>query len=463
MKRLVLSAITLCTLAAPVLASAAVTKTALVKNGPDADKYVIAVVGDGYDDGDMATYRSDVQSKIIEGMFQQDETLKKYRSSFNIYRVDAESEDSGISEWNMRQDNSLPGCDGTVRDPDCWEQDPSMPQTTHDTVLGYVATNEWALCWLYWVVSAQDTQNRLNDVLAEANIVPDKTIILVNTSRLVGCSGGNAFVANRSTAATTFIHEFGHLIPGLHDEYSKAVMGAYTGGTFNNRNCSTVVDDDNVVWSSFLTEDIPTVWDPSDMDADSSVGMFEGCKTHTTGIYRPVHNCRMNGNINQFCPVCRAEWEKAVGDEMDDPKDYTDFANIAGAMCNGVGTTLTYTTAAAAGNNATSAKWAVCPFRRINDGSWTNRFFGRAWVKDRSSSEDVCCRVRTRNPGGATKDGPSVCSSGNSSTPQDLYLDFPKVYDNYTWSHVEVLCKLPAKSGSTRSEVLTYRVGQQRF
>ena len=109
-------------------------------------------------------------------------------------------------------------------------------------------------------------------------------------------------------------HEFGHGIGGFADEYS--VAGNYTGGEQGWINLTTITDRATTKWRQFIDPTTPSrpaseprrtttrargrpTWS-SNFDA----GLFEGGGTLNTGIYRPVENCRMNGNSPEYCPVC---------------------------------------------------------------------------------------------------------------------------------------------------------------
>jgi hypothetical protein len=48
------------------------------------------------------------------------------------------------------------------------------------------------------------------------------------------------------------------------------------------------------------------------MDSNRTVGIFEGCGTKDTGIYRPVNSCRMRSNLPPYCPVDYTIMKKAL-------------------------------------------------------------------------------------------------------------------------------------------------------
>jgi hypothetical protein len=171
----------------------------------------------------------------------------------------------------------------------------------------------------------------------------------------------------------------------------------------------------------------------------------------------------MRGNGNQFCPVCSRILAGVVQTHLD--TTYTSAFNYPGALCKGVGTTQpTYTSTAQAQNGTTSTVTLNCPSRRINDGGgFPTYVFGRAWVIDRHPTSDVCCHVETKNPGGASYVGGTVCSTGASTGAQTLLVDFPKVNDPYTYSHFQMVCSVPPTSAGAASALHTYRIYTQRF
>src|SRR5262249_41543114 len=115
--------------------------------------------------------------------------------------------------------------------------------------------------------------------------------------------------------------ENGHGIGGLWDEY--AVAGAWTGGATNSRNCSTDTSRAGNFWSRFIAPatTVPTTFGPG-MDSNRTVGIFQGCGTKTSGIYRPVDNRRMRGNLPDYCPVCQTLMRKPLYPNLG--HDFTD-------------------------------------------------------------------------------------------------------------------------------------------
>lgn len=424
----------------------------LLQNGPDAAKKIIAVIGDGYAQADMTKWADDVQRMVIDGVFTEDETFRRNHTAFNIYRVDAVSAESGVSQIEYdEQGTPNDGSDDTI-----------ISQTTKNTALGYIYSGSWAHCWMQGSAS---TNSKITNLLAATVPNYDYIFIILNEPGGGGCGGGGRQTVTSGGSYTVMAHEMGHGIGSLHDEYTRAGM-AWTGGYYNDRNCSTVTNRNTVVWSDLIdaATPVPTVFDPATMNSNTTVGIFEGCRTYATGIYRPVSSCRMRSNSPQFCPVCQRLIDQILAPFVDTTSDYMSLVNWPGSMCKPASTgVVTYGSDATARNGELTALTLSCPASRVNNGSWATRAFGHAFVIDRHPSEDVCCHVESKNPGGATEVGGTECSSGSDSAMQVLKLDFPKLRDPFTFSHFHVDCTLPGTSSGLTSRLLTYRLGQQRY
>ncbi len=462
---LFLGGLALLTLATPAHAQ---TVTKILDNGPDAEKKVMVIIGDGFTAAGMNAYHQYVQDEIINGVFARDEYFRANHSAFNIYRVDVSSPESGVSIRRYEAE----GC-GTsevnddVVDTSCNET--SSPACyTHDTAFDFVYTGCWGRCWMEGSANTETAIKTLLDQLVPKRDLEVRVLNLL-TGKMGGCGGGGKFTVTTGTDWTVVAHEMGHMVSNLYDEY---VAKAYETTTYphdavNTKNCSTVLSRTSVVWSDYLFPNIPlkTVFDPFTMDEDETVGEFEGCKTYGRGIYRPVHNCRMNGNVNEFCPVCQNLLKQTLAGFPDSTADYAFYANYPGAACKAAGTAaVSYNTAANVSNPAAALATVLCPTRRVQDnGVFTNHLMGQAFVVDQHPTENVCCQLFARTPGGEVSTGANVCSTGSSSSMQSLKLDFPKVRMDYTFAHFALKCSLPAASSGVASSVLTYRIGQQSY
>lgn len=274
------------------------TVTKIINNGPDADKKIIAVLGDGYAAEDQAAYNSDVDELLIKGVFGKDFFLENH-NGFNLYRINLISAESGVSQ---RQYNE----NGTPSDP---SDDTIVSTTMKNTALKIIYSGSWAHCWLE---NSSNTNTLIQNALNTYVPNYDYVVIILNESGFGGCGGGGRQIVTNSGSWTVMAHEFGHGIGGLWDEYFVTGRGDWPGSSVNNRNCSTVLSRSDVFWNRFINPvtPIPTT-STGGIDSNQTVGQFEGCGTYPTGIYRPVNNCRMRGNSPNFCPVCYTLMKKA--------------------------------------------------------------------------------------------------------------------------------------------------------
>jgi hypothetical protein len=135
------------------------------------------------------------------------------------------------------------------------------------------------------------------------------------------------------------------------------------------------------------------------------------------------------------------------------------ISNRAGARCVATGADkLTVRTDGESENNNYKTVTAICPAPRPMS-PVTKKLSGSIFVIDRHSTENVCCYVASKNPGGAFKKGTTVCSSGNKSTYQILTL--PELTDNYSWSSFYIRCTVPTKTSYGASRIQMYRAIQK--
>jgi len=273
--------------------------TVLRKAGAPGTKRNIVVLGDGFTASDQATYNAWVETTLIQGVFGHD-YFSEDASAYNIYRINLESVDSGVSTRTYDEKGTINPSDDTIQS-----------ETVKNTALGMIFSGSWSHCWLEYGIN---TDQLIKDAIAKW--VPDANEILVilNDPRYGGCGGGGRAHVPMGVDWTVIAHEFGHGIGGLTDEYS--VEGAYTGGEQSWINLTTITDRATTKWHQFIAPSTPLPTGvgsgasynqgvrPATWDSSQDAGLFEGGGTLNTGIYRPVENCRMKGNAPPYCPVC---------------------------------------------------------------------------------------------------------------------------------------------------------------
>ncbi len=140
------------------------------------------------------------------------------------------------------------------------------------------------------------------------NVPCDAIFILVNTDTYGGGGMYNFYAmgtADNPQTQDIFVHELGHSLAGLADEYYTSDV-AYQD-FYNLRyepwepNITTLVDFDSK-WKDLLPSGtpIPTPLDDAHKD---NIGVFEGGGYMAKGIYRPMDHCMMH-DYAPFCPAC---------------------------------------------------------------------------------------------------------------------------------------------------------------
>jgi len=243
----------------------------------------LAFVAEGYRGQEMDQFVKDV--KRIKDYILSQAPFHDYRDRFNIYAVQAVSQESGTD---------VPGehiYKHTALNTSYYTFDVPRYLTTFDT-------------------------HCLRDYAA--NVPYDHIFILINTARYGG--GGiynhySAATANHMLSRQVALHEFGHGFAGLGDEYYNSDV-AYS--EFYNLqkepwepNLTTLVDFESK-WKDMVDAQTP-VPTPRDPRYSVKVGAFEGGGYVAEGIYSPYMNCRMKSNqANGFCPVCQRAIEKMI-------------------------------------------------------------------------------------------------------------------------------------------------------
>ncbi len=280
--------------------------TQLRMAGPVGTKRNLAILGDGFAAADQAAYNNWVQTTLIDGVFARDYFFEDL-SAWNIFRVNLESVDSGIS---TRVYNEY----GTPADP---SDDTITSDTPRNTALGIIFSGSWAHCWLEYGANTETRiQNALNTWVPDYNFV----LIVLNTTGFGGCGGGGRAHVTLGSGWDVIAHEFGHGLGGLADEY--CVDGAYTGGEPGVVDLTIDTNRATTKWGHFIAPSTPVPTGvgscadynqgtkPATWDDNQDVGIFEGGGTRQTGIYRPVVNCRMRSNSPPYCPVCYTSFKR---------------------------------------------------------------------------------------------------------------------------------------------------------
>jgi hypothetical protein len=285
----------------PLAASA---KVMLLASGDQADgakaansgnRLDILVLGDGYTSAEQAAFANHAAA-MKAGLFNIS-PLKEYQSFVNWQTGFVASSQSGADHPPYQA-----GCTGTSCCADTEARnDPRAGVFVNTALDATFCTNQ-----LHRALTTRQSK-----VLAAAAGYPDwdKVMVIVNDPVYGGTGGAVATISAHTSAPLIAIHEFGHTVSGLADEYDSPFPGfpacSDVGGSAPcEANATNQTNASLVKWRSWFTPGLP-IPTPA---GTAGTGLFQGARYLANGMYRPVDACMMRALEHPFCPVCRQEY-----------------------------------------------------------------------------------------------------------------------------------------------------------
>ncbi len=235
----------------------------------------LVVLGDGYREDQQAVFREHVET-LVEKM-RADVGMSTHFSAWNIHMVETPSVDSGI--------------------------DDNLSVDIRDTVFGtgyFCKSVRRLIC---------GDQSAMFSVAIDEYPNFDQILVLVNDSRYGG-GGGNIAISSTESIEIA-LHEMGHTIAGLADEYvdqyiPESSMPSFVEGQYPN--VSSRSEPSDVPWSHFFApEDGFSAFSP-----DLEVGVYEGAFYRANGFYRPTPDSLMRSYDGTLGPINSEQWALAV-------------------------------------------------------------------------------------------------------------------------------------------------------
>jgi hypothetical protein len=299
----------------------------IADNGPAQEKLDIVILGDGYSSKEMEKFRSD--ARRLSGVLLGAEPFKSRSKDINIRSVETPAEQSGVNKPHH----------GVFR------------HTPLSVSYSAFDSERYALTY---------DNKTVRDV---ASAVPYEFMVILLNERTYG--GGGIYNLYTTVAADNkysdyvMIHEMGHHMAGLADEYyTSSVSYEMPPITIEpwETNVTALLDKENLKWKDLVEEGtpIPTPWNKEEFDAfgykiqeerDSirknllpetvmedlfvrqekaedaffaaeqykgAVGAFEGANYCQKGMYRSQLDCIMYTRHQVFCEVCRRNISRVI-------------------------------------------------------------------------------------------------------------------------------------------------------
>ncbi|MEO6596441.1 MAG: M64 family metallopeptidase [Planctomycetota bacterium] len=249
--------------ATAALAQAPIVTTVL-NNGSTQSRYDIVILGDGYQAFEQPLFNQNVQT-FLTALFQK-EPYQTFAAYYNVHTVFRASNQSGADHPELTP--------------------PVYVDTVYDSTYN---TGGVVRC-----VYIQNSSLALADAaLAPAN--EGRVLVFVNDPVYGGCAGTFAVSYNGGSMSEVQIHEIGHSLGQLADEYDYPNQ-TYTGGEPSTVNTTTSPTGQK--WS---------IWHGTD-----GISAFEGAGYYQYGLYRPRSNCLMRALGQTLCSVCRENITKLL-------------------------------------------------------------------------------------------------------------------------------------------------------
>ncbi|MBO9612805.1 MAG: T9SS type A sorting domain-containing protein [Dyadobacter sp.] len=237
----------------------------LQKTGSLDNRINVVILGDGFTNSEMPKFAG--EARKFADLFLTFEPYSRYRDYFNFFAIRTPSRQSGVTN---------PG-----NAPDAY---PNQPVETKDTFFG-------ATFGSFVHRSVQLTkQDVLNDLLSTHLPAYDVVVAIVNTPYYGGSGGLVAVFTLNEAASSIGMHEIGHTLGHLGDEYWGSGVSAREVA-----NMTANSDPTTIKWKNWL-DTSPIAIYPYGLNGEAALWN------------KPANGtCQMEFLDRQLCAVCREE------------------------------------------------------------------------------------------------------------------------------------------------------------
>ena len=229
-------------------------------NGDSAKRVDILFIGDGYTTADLGKFASDVAS-VVSSIFAQ-EPYREYQKYFNIWRLDITSAQSGV------------------------DHPESIPPVFRDTAFD-AAYNCSGIQRLICV-----NNTKVNVAISVVPAIQRDLVVLLVNDPVYGGSGGQVAVASTNIASSEILlHETGHTLVSLADEYGGPPPPACADTVEPAQpNATKATQRALIKWNAWIDASTPI---PTTSTATGTPGLYAGADYCDTTLFRPTYNSKM--------------------------------------------------------------------------------------------------------------------------------------------------------------------------
>lgn len=265
--------------------------------GDPTNRVDLLIMGDGYTAAESALFESEAAATIAD--FFAISPYGEYENYFNIHTLFIPSTQSGA-------DHPPYNANCSIYDLSCCLDTAMLSDPLAGTFVNTAFNGSYCYYGFHRLLYVN-----LSAVYSAAAAVPEWDVILVLVNDgTYGGAGGSVMVSSTHTLSAEIAqHEFGHSFVDLADEYGSPPYPGYPAcSDITSPPCEVNVTDvttrSAIKWEPWIDPltPIPTVpeWDPSFAGV---VGLFEGARYLSTGMYRPGQNCIMRSLGKPYCQV----------------------------------------------------------------------------------------------------------------------------------------------------------------
>ena len=262
------------------------TLSPILTNGPTANRLNIVVLAEGYRAREKGQFLTDATNAVNSLLAAP--PFSEYSGCFNAFAIFVASAQSGSDHYSPSTNLVNTYFNSSF---DTYGNPSSLTIPPNDRDKNYA-----------------DGRGKVNALLQALMPEYDLVVMVVNDTAF-GNDGtpGLAITSVNRYASEAVVHECGHAIGSLADEYSTPTIYS----PIERPNATAQTHRSLIKWNVWIadTTPIPT---PATSAYTNLVGLFQGAEYRAAGWYRPKYDCLMNHLGHPFCEVCAEQLVKSI-------------------------------------------------------------------------------------------------------------------------------------------------------